>query len=190
VQHVGNRGEERLIVWVVLVPQPVLDRARRDGGQEGLDAVRGGRRGQPVDIGPGVRRARVAQRAGANVLGHGRAALPGDNEPADREAAEPRRVEAGEVPAVAPGDPGVTRPELTRRHRSFLESAHPVTDVADEQPALGDLAVVDDVDARGHLPGDDVRDRAWQRRVEGLPLAGTGVEEPLQRLGPRQHPGV
>ena len=43
---------------------------------------------------------------------------------------------------------------------------------------------------RRYLPGDDIRHRAWQSRVEGLALAGTGVEEPLQPLGPRQHPGV
>ncbi len=76
------------------------------------------------------------------------------------------------------------------RFRSLFEPAHPVADVADEQPALSDLAVVDDVDARRDLPGHDIGDRAWQRRVEGLLLLGTSVEEPLHPVGPRQYPGV
>jgi hypothetical protein len=59
VQHVGDRGEERLVVRVVLVQQPVLDRARRDRGQERVDAVRGGGSGQPVDVRSRVRRAGV-----------------------------------------------------------------------------------------------------------------------------------
>ena len=37
VQHVGDREQETLIIWVVLVPEPVLDVPRRDDRQVRLD---------------------------------------------------------------------------------------------------------------------------------------------------------
>jgi hypothetical protein len=109
---------------------------------------------------------------------------------ASAEPAEARRVEAGKVPAVAAGHPRVSPPGLARLDRGFLKAAHPVADVADEQSAFGDLAVVDHVDARGRLLADDLVHGAREGRHEGILLPRVGVEEPLQVLRPRQRPSV
>ena len=182
VQHVGDRAEERLVVRVVVVPQPVLHGARRDRGQERGHVMRARRRRQPVDVGLDGGRARVPERAGAHVPRRQAGDLRRRHGSLEVEAAEASSEEAGEVPAVAARHSGVGR--RTVPAGLGLESGHPVADVASEQPPLGDLPVVDDVNAGGRLPADDLRHRAGKRRVDGVLGTRARAEEALQGIGP------
>jgi hypothetical protein len=153
--------------------------------------VPAGRRRQPVDVGLDRRRADVPERAGADVAD----GQPGDvgrgHRPGEVETAESRGEEAGEVLAVPASHPGVGGRTLAEPFGLlFFKSRHPVPDVAGEQAPLGDLAVVDDVDTGRDLLPDDLRDRARQRRGEGVLFRRARVEKPLEFRRPGQRAGV
>jgi hypothetical protein len=71
-----------------------------------------------------------------------------------------------------------------------IKPGHPVPYVANEQPALGDLTVVDHVHARGDLLVHHLGHRCGQRLLEVRLGRRPAVKDPLQLLRPGQRARV
>jgi len=175
---VRDGREIRLVRRVVLVPEPVLDGAGGDGGQERLrDADAGQRRLEVGDVRAHRRVADVGQRPRADGLASG-------------EVAAAREVfgELGGVPAVDHGQ----RP-LARRERSLVDAAEPLARVRGEV-ALGLLAIVDHVEPDRGLLAHGRRDGAADVRRQGRAVERTALvlrdQQLAQGIGPGEAAGV
>ena len=184
VHGVGDRVDEGFLVGVVLVPEPVLDAARRHGGEERLLLRHPLERALEVgDVGLDALAAHVGQRPRAEQLAVARAA---DGE-ADARLEVLRKLEP-----VAARDLLWLR-ALTGPEMPHLEPAEALLGVVREV-RLTELAVVDAVDAGGDLLLDDLGDGPAEPVSQRLLVVwlpgGLGHDHLADVQRPGQAPGV
>ncbi len=157
---VGERVDELFLGLVIVVPPPLQQAQGRGGGQERIAARRIPEGAdQEVDLALKQRVALVGDRSRAGQVA---------GRPAGR-AAHAALVVVGEI------DPVLGRGQHRRAAGgNGLEAAEPLVDIGDPYPALGQLALVDDVDAGVLLAPD--------HRFDGRPQLLVGHRLEVSRI--------
>ena len=178
LHRLGDGRQIVLVALVVRVAQPVLDGAGRHRRQERLGhRTTGERRPEVHDVRLDGRVTDVGEGRRADGLAAGHVATPGEI--------------LRELQSISAVDH--RQHSLTRRERALFDPGQAFAGVGREV-ALRLLAVVDDVQADGDLPLDDVGDRASSPTREGGLVVGTagvtGDQQITQTVGPRQAAGM